>query len=85
MCQWTFRSSLEVQPRSAEDKDFLRMTSEAFHAAAGPRDVWLRGIGFLAVHCEIKELMSADPLHAMLCANSPEVSRRGVLGHLRFS
>jgi hypothetical protein len=49
---WTFRGLLEVPPRSAEDGDFLRMTSGAFHAAAGPQDAWPRGIAFLAVHCE---------------------------------
>jgi hypothetical protein len=37
---WTLSNLLEVPPRSAEDVDFLRMTSEAYHAAAGPRDVW---------------------------------------------
>jgi hypothetical protein len=71
---WMFRcslevpalsASLEVPPQSAEDEDFLRMTSKAFHAAAGPKDVWPRGIAFLAVHCEIQELMSADPAHAV--------------------
>jgi hypothetical protein len=62
---WTFRGSLEVQPRSAEDGDFLRMTRGAFHAAAGSQDAWPRGIAFLAVHCEIQELMSADPAHAV--------------------
>jgi hypothetical protein len=71
---WMFRcslevpplsASLEVPPQSAEDGDFLQMTSEAFHAAAGPKDMWSRGIAFLAVHCEIQELMSADPAHAV--------------------
>jgi hypothetical protein len=42
------------------------MTSEALHAATGPRDAWPRGIAFLAVHCEIQELMNADPVHAVL-------------------
>jgi hypothetical protein len=42
------------------------MTSEAFHAsAAGPRDAWPRSIAFLAVHCEIQKLMSADPAYAV--------------------
>jgi hypothetical protein len=62
---WTFSGKLEVPPRAADDGDFLRMAREAFHAAAGPRDAWPRGITFISVHCDITELMSADAAHAI--------------------
>jgi hypothetical protein len=55
---WTFGGSGEVPPRTAEDGDFLQMASEAFYA-------WPGGIIFLAVHCEIAVLTSADAAHAV--------------------
>ena len=42
------------------------MATEAFYAAAGLPKEWPRDITFLAVHCELAELMSADP--SLACA-----------------
>jgi hypothetical protein len=57
----TFRCLFEVPSRIAED--FLQVEREAFRVPAGlgQRDARPRSITFLAVHCEIAELMSAGP------------------------
>jgi hypothetical protein len=62
---WRFDGSLQLPPRTAENSDIMQMAREAFNAAAGPRNAWPRSIAFLAVHCEIAKLMSADAAHAV--------------------
>jgi hypothetical protein len=54
-----------MPPRTAEHSDVLQMATEAFYAAAGLPKKWPRCIAFLAVHCEITELMSADAARAV--------------------
>jgi hypothetical protein len=55
-----FDGSLQLPPRTAEHSDIQQMAREAFHSAAGLPNEWLRCISFLAVHCEIADLMNAD-------------------------
>ena len=65
---WTrsaFRLKCHPGPWTAKDSEFLKMSRDAFHAARGPRGAWPRGITFLAVHCEITELICADAAHAV--------------------
>ena len=57
---WMFKGSLEVPPRTAEDCDIVQMAKEAFIAAARLPDERPSGLTFLAVHCDIKEWVSAD-------------------------
>ncbi len=57
---WVFDSKLELPPQTAKHSDVLEIAREAFHAAAGLPHEWPRGIAFLAVHCEISKMMSAD-------------------------
>ena len=73
---WMFNGLLEVPPRTAEDCDILQMAREAFNAAAGLPDARPRGLKFLAVHCDIAELMSADDASGV---------RIGVRGFLQAS
>jgi len=70
---WMFTGSLEVPPRTAEDCDILQLAREAFNAAARLPDARPSGLNFLAVHCEIAELMSADD------ANGVRIGVRGFL------
>jgi hypothetical protein len=60
-----FDGKLELPPRTAEHRDVLEIAREAFHAAAGLPNEWLRGIAFLAVHCRISEMMNADDASAI--------------------
>jgi hypothetical protein len=62
---WGFHCTLKLPPLTAEHSDVLQMATEAFYAAAGLPKEWPRGIAFLAVHCEITDLMSADAAHAV--------------------
>ena len=73
---WMFNGSLEVPPRTSEDFDILQMAREAFNAAAGLLDARPSGLKFLAVHCDIAELMSADDASGV---------RIGVRGFLQAS
>ena len=57
---WTFNGSLVLPPRTAEDSDILQMAREAFNAAAGLPNARPSGINFLAVHCDITGLATAD-------------------------
>jgi len=61
---WEFHGTLELPSRAAEHSDILQMATEAFYAAAGLPKEWPRDITFLAVHCEIAEVMCADPARA---------------------
>jgi hypothetical protein len=61
---WEFHGTLELPSRTAEHSDVLQMATEAFYAAAGLPKEWPRDITFLAVHCEIAEVMCADPARA---------------------
>jgi hypothetical protein len=56
-----FQGTLELPSREAEHRDILQLATGAFYAAAGLPNEWPRGITFLAVQCEIAELMCADP------------------------
>jgi hypothetical protein len=64
---WGFDGKLELPTRTAQHSDVLEMAREAFHAAAGlpSPNKWPRGMAFLAVHCEISEMMSADNASAI--------------------
>jgi hypothetical protein len=73
---WGFDVKLELPPLTAKHSDVLEIAREAFHAAAGLPNEWPRGISFLAVHCEMSEMMSADDASAI---------RIPVLGFLQAS
>lgn len=60
---WVFEGKITLPPQTSEDEDIPHMAREAFHAAAGLPHARPSGIKFLAVHCDITELLTADPAH----------------------